>query len=112
LGSRSIGDQGSFVLGPVARTIGGVKYWWWKVDFQTGTDGWVAGPFLQRVATENPVTVLCTGVVNNFNSSTDQAAWQIGGVDKAIGDRFAGSFTYNASATRTRIPQANTGYFL
>lgn len=47
LGKRNMGDTGSVIFGPVKASVNGNSYWWWKVDFESGPDGWVAENFLQ-----------------------------------------------------------------
>ncbi len=42
LATRRVGDQGLVVDGPVVARLGGFTLTWLLVDFDTGTDGWVA----------------------------------------------------------------------
>ena len=50
LGKRSSGDKGTVEQGPKWLR----PYWWWKVNFEEGPDGWVAQEFVEE-ATENPL---------------------------------------------------------
>lgn len=63
LGRHTMGRSGTTVGGPVRADLGGTRYTWFYVDFDTGVDGWVADIGLDRVAlptisfvTPNPVS--------------------------------------------------------
>jgi len=102
LGSRNAGDTGRIDFGPVLQSRGGVAYWWWRVNFDNGTDGWVAEPFLEKVSASSLVTYTFAGHVTELTSDFDPGLWDILGVDVSVGSRFIGQFTYNAAATVTR----------
>ena len=42
LGTQSSGSQGVTIGGPTVATLNGTSYTWWNVNFDSGTDGWVA----------------------------------------------------------------------
>src|SRR5256885_721320 len=42
LGTQSSGSQGAVTGGPTVATLNGTSYTWYNINFDTGTDGWVA----------------------------------------------------------------------
>ncbi len=46
--TQDMSSLGTVVDGPTVASLAGVSYSWWKVDFDTGADGWVAEPFLKK----------------------------------------------------------------
>ena len=42
LGTQISGSQGFIIGGPSIATLGGISYTWFNVNFDSGTDGWVA----------------------------------------------------------------------
>ncbi len=50
LGSQPIGAQGTVTDGPSKATLNGVSHWFWKINFDTGVDGWAAGDYLSLVS--------------------------------------------------------------
>ena len=60
LGVQDLGSQGVVVLGPAY--AGGT--WWWKVDFDSGADGWVSDSYLSKVVT-TPQPPIMGGTLND-----------------------------------------------
>jgi pimeloyl-ACP methyl ester carboxylesterase len=63
LGTQSSGSQGAVIGGPTVATLNGTSYTWYNINFDSGTDGWVADiglisapPTVQTVAASS-VTV-------------------------------------------------------
>ena len=54
LGTKSIGDVGTIIGGPKDAVLAGVEYWWWKVDFVSGSDGWVTDEWIKLKTTNTP----------------------------------------------------------
>ena len=50
LGVQSPGSQGVIVSGPILAQ----GTWWWKVDFESGADGWVSDEYLNKVTEAAP----------------------------------------------------------
>jgi GH25 family lysozyme M1 (1,4-beta-N-acetylmuramidase) len=48
---RNTGEQGTTIGGPTTAILGGTSYVWWNVNFDSGTDGWVAQDFIDRIIT-------------------------------------------------------------
>src|SRR3989344_6476438 len=46
LGTQPTGAQGAVVGGPIFRS----NYWWWKINYDTGADGWSIENFLEKVS--------------------------------------------------------------
>lgn len=91
LGTQSPGTYGAVVDGPAWSS----PYWWWKVDFQSGTDGWVAEQFLQGVGT---ATTIC-------DVGNPKVPCEVNGITY---DTFAGNYTnsrdfYKASSYEVSI---------
>src|SRR5438105_780015 len=55
IGSQVSGIHGTTVDGPTVATLNGTSYTWWKVDFASGTDGWVADIGLTAIVPAIPV---------------------------------------------------------
>ncbi len=54
LGTQPTGAAGTTVSGPVVATLSGTSYTWFNVDFDSGTDGWVASIGLDRAYSVTP----------------------------------------------------------
>jgi len=59
---------GTVVGGPTVASLSGVSYSWWNIDFDTGADGWVAEPFLEKNTAAN--TTLPALSISAISSST------------------------------------------
>ena len=69
LGTRMSGDLGSVTYGPVLESLGGTAYWWWKVDFQSGADGWVAEDFLTKLTGPPPPAPSAPSLLTPINGA-------------------------------------------
>ena len=113
------GDKGTIKFGPVAQSIQGTPYWWWKVDFESGVDGWVVEEDLRKVGSasadfrglgdlpggsfgSNAEAVSADGkvVVGNGTSAAGIEAfrWTATGGMKGLGDLPGGDF-YSVATT-------------
>lgn len=109
LGARNAGDTGIVKFGPVLQTVGGTSYWWWRIDFATDMDGWVAENFLQLSGQPvAPVTYSFTGRV----TSIPLPGWQSVGLPITVGSTLRGSFTYAppTPVSRTFVMCGELGY--
>jgi len=50
IASQPNGASGTVVDGPTTASLAGVSYTWWKIDFDSGADGWVASGGLDLTA--------------------------------------------------------------
>jgi beta propeller repeat protein len=62
IGAQPAGSQASIVDGPVTDADG---FTWWKLDYDTGSDGWVAGRYIAQVPP--PAGLLLTSEVRLTN---------------------------------------------
>jgi hypothetical protein len=70
LGTQAKGAIGTVISGPV--TANG--YTWWKIDFQTGADGWVVSRYLTEYTGTSTARTSSTDVVGTTNSVTSLQA--------------------------------------
>jgi Immunoglobulin I-set domain./Fibronectin type III domain. len=79
LGSQSSGSQGAVIGGPTVASLGGTSYTWYNINFDAGTDGWVAdiglisaAPTVQTSAASSITTTTAqlNSTVNPNGSST------------------------------------------
>jgi surface antigen len=60
LGQQTLGSFGVTIGGPTTASLNGTSYTWWNVNFDAGTDGWVADVGLNSVVPSSP-TLLSPG---------------------------------------------------
>ena len=56
VGQQDTGATGTVTAGPTNAVLGGQNYVWWNVNFDSGTDGWVAQDFLAENASAPSIT--------------------------------------------------------
>src|SRR5205823_6099008 len=57
LGSQASGSLGVTIGGPTVASLNGTSYTWWNVNFDSGTDGWVADIGLMAVVPAAPTLI-------------------------------------------------------
>jgi len=67
LGKQSVGSKGLVIGGPIS----GQGYTWWKVDFQSGVDGWAVGNFMKETTAPDTAQVLEGGTSSGSVIFTD-----------------------------------------
>jgi hypothetical protein len=104
LGTQSAGALGSITEGPESAFLNGTSYTWWKVNFDSGIDGWVASIGLDLVSS-GTVDVQPLDVTRNPNSVAPGASlsvsWKI---------RNNGTATAPTSRTQVRITTSNSSW--
>ena len=90
LGTQPNGAAGTTISGPVVATLSGTSYTWFNVNFDSGTDGWVASIGLDRAYSVTP----SAGTGGSVSPATTQTV-------KGGGAR---SFTVSPNSGYTRNP--------
>src|SRR5258705_4595971 len=104
-GTQSSGSQGSVVGGQTNATLSGTSYTWYNINFDSGTDGWVADIGLTLVASlQQPTGISATASPGSIQVSwTDNATGESNyRVERKVG---AGSFS-----TYATLAANSTGY--
>src|ERR1051326_2382280 len=112
LGTQSSGSLGVTIGGPTVASLNGTSYTWWNINFDTGTDGWVATVGFSAVAPAMPTspspgtttppgpTQASTSVTLSWGASIGATYYDLGVVDVGTGifvvDTTTTSPNYNA----------------
>jgi len=59
-GSQNQGALGAVAGGPVQKSLSGNKYWFWNINFEEGTDGWVAESTIKSAPAPAPEAAAAT----------------------------------------------------
>ena len=115
LGTQGLGSLGVTIGGPTVASLGGTSYTWWNVNFDSGTDGWIAttGFTVVKPATPtspSPGTTSSPGPVQasssvtlSWGASTGATYYDLGVVDVATG-----SFVVDTTTTSTSFTASLT----
>lgn len=117
LGQQSSGDLGTTVDGPTAAYYGGTLYVWWKVNFDSGVDGWVVSIGIDVVndvsipsmptgtnpgSTRSPGPILSSRTVTlDWNSVSGATYYEVGVKDIASGTLVVDDQTTSSKYTVT-----------
>ena len=86
-GTQASGNQGTIIAGPQTASLSGTSYTWWNVNFDTGTDGWVADIALTVVTAPgtpslsspaNGASISGTAVTLSWNAVSGAGAYSVG----------------------------------
>jgi len=75
LGTQSVGALGTIVSGPTSAN----GYTWWKINYDTGADGWSIAPYLSKIYPGGPIGVGMTQPSFQLSSSVQEivdSLWQ------------------------------------
>lgn len=107
LGTQSNGSQGTLVEGPLPGI--GNQYTWWRVDFNSGVDGWVGADNLKVIAEGTPGTSPSTYTLTVNTNTQGVGIIQISGDDPVSSN--TNVVTYNSGDSVTiKLTDFQSGY--
>ncbi|MBI4658786.1 MAG: hypothetical protein HY735_08080 [Verrucomicrobia bacterium] len=84
LGTQTSGSKGTVVGGPTVASLSGTSYTWFNINFDAGTDGWVADIGLLLLANQTPTS----GLANQFRTDTGAAIPLGSSIPSGVGVNF------------------------
>ncbi len=117
LGVQSSGSRGVIIDGPIQATFGGTSYTWWKINFDSSFDGWVASiglisapPTIQTLAATS-VTASSAKLKGTFksNGAATSAWFQYGPTISYGSSSTVGNFGVNSQTIEFEVSGLQSG---